>query len=223
MIRLYILVEGQTEEKFCKDVLGPHLNARGVWVYPIIVTTRRDRQTGRKARGGGHWKHWAKDLHRLTRENPGREVRFTTLFELYGLPDDFPRLDSYSTEPDTAHRADLLEKAMADSVEDGRLIPYLQRHEFEALVLACLGPLREILDPADHAGLDVLTLSLGRMAPEDVNDGVETAPSKRLKANIPSYGKTLHGPLVLESAGLAAVRAACPRFDAWVKTLEALL
>jgi hypothetical protein len=111
---------------------------------------------------------------------------------------------------------------MAESVGDWRLIPYLQRHEFEALVLACLRPLRELLDPSDHARLDELKASLGQMGPEDVNDGNQTAPSKRLQTSIPGYQKTLHGPLALEATGLATVRAACPRFDAWVRTLESL-
>ncbi len=222
MIRLYVLVEGRTEEKFVKDVLGPHLNARGVWVTPIIVTTRQDRLTGQKSHGGGRWKDWRKDLHKLTAAESGPGVRFTTLFDLYGLPSDFPQRDAPVSIPGTAHRAQELEKAMADSVGDWRLRPYLQRHEFEALVLACLKPLRELLDPSDRPGVDALKASLGQMGPEDVNEGLETAPSKRLQAHIPGYEKTLHGPLALEATGLATVRAACPRFDAWVKTLESL-
>jgi hypothetical protein len=221
--RLYLLVEGQSEEKFCKDVLGPHLNARGIWLIPIIVATKRDRQTGQKSKGGGRWTGWARDLRRLTMEHSGPGVRFTTLFDLYGLPDDFPGADAHSSVSDTVRRAGLLEQAMADSIGDWRLIPYLQRHEFEALVLACREHLRELLDPSDYPGFEALKVSLGQMEPEDVNDGAETAPSKRLEANISSYRKTLHGPLALEAAGLATVRAACPRFDAWVKKLEALV
>ncbi len=54
MIRLFVLVEGQTEEQFVKAVLGPHLAGLGVVAVPIIVATRRERRTGRKiGRGGG--------------------------------------------------------------------------------------------------------------------------------------------------------------------------
>lgn len=55
-----------------------------------------------------------------------------------------------------------------------------------------------------------------------MNDGHDTAPSKQLKARIPSYQKTVHGPLVTEATGLAKLRAACPRFDDWVAKLEGL-
>jgi hypothetical protein len=52
-MRLYILVEGSTEEVFVKQTLGPHLQAYGVYAIPIIVTTSRERPTGKKKHGGG--------------------------------------------------------------------------------------------------------------------------------------------------------------------------
>jgi hypothetical protein len=222
VIRLYILVEGPTEERFVKNVLGPHLNAQAIWTHPIIVATRRDRRTGQKSRGGGHWKHWRNDLRRLTAEHTGADVRFTTLFDLYGLPDDFPDLTSHQSIPDTKLRVSGLETALAAAIGDHRLIPYLQRHEFEALVLACLASLRTLLEPSDHAGWDQLAASLKTLAPEDINDGEQTAPSKRLQATLRLYEKTTHGPLAIEATGIAVVRAQCPRFDAWVTRLEGL-
>jgi len=116
---------------------------------------------------------------------------------------------------------------MARSVPgEWRLIPYLQRHEFEALVLACLDELRALLGSPDDQGVAALQSSLGTASPEDVNDGEETAPSKRLALHLPTYRKVLYGPMALELAceqrGLAAIRARCPRFGAWVKRLEAL-
>lgn len=222
MTRLYILVEGQTEEKFVKDLLAPHLQRLSVWSTPIIVATRRDKHTGKKSRGGGHWKHWAKDLHRLIKVHPGKEVRFTTLFDLYGLPDDFPEIEKYGQDPDTVRRADSLEQAMARAINDWRLIPYLQRHEFEALVLACLSSLTGLLDPDDRVGAGKLSSSLGTLEPESINDGKETAPSKRLESHIEGYIKTVHGPLAIEAAGLGAIREKCPRFSAWLSKLEAL-
>ena len=106
---------------------------------------------------------------------------------------------------------------MADTFEDRRFIPYLQRHEVEALVLAALDDLEPLLDtPEDLAGVASLRAELGDAPPEDVDDGPDTAPSKRLERSIPSYRKALHGPLAVEAAGLASVRALCPRFDRWV-------
>jgi hypothetical protein len=108
-------------------------------------------------------------------------------------------------------------------VGDRRLIPYLQRHELEALVLAALPALRDLFDAKDAlAGIDALEREIGASPPEDVNDGRETAPSKRLMRHIPGYRKVLHGPDAARAAGLPALRRACPRFDAWVRQLESL-
>lgn len=222
MIDLYLLVEGQTEEAFAKSVLGPHLQRFDVAVTPMIVRTSVDPITGQKRKGGGRWKHWHADLHRLTATQRRSEARFSTLFDLYGLPDDFPGLAEHGADRDTLRRAASLEAAMARAVDDHRFIPYLQRHEFEALVLACLPQLAEFLEPGDRPTVDALRATLGSLAPEEVNDGPETAPSKRLLAYVPGYRKTLHGVYACESAGLAALRAVCPRFDAWVTRLEAL-
>ncbi|WP_194869278.1 DUF4276 family protein [Myxococcus sp. AB025B] len=224
MKRLYVVVEGPTEEGFVKEVLVPHLQAHSIFAVPIIVRTRRDMQTGAiLGKGGGRWKHWYRDLMRLMGEHPGGEVAFTTLIDLYGIPDDFPQLQMLSALKDTHQRALRLEEVMFQQFEDRRFIPYVQRHEFEALVLASLDALVELLDdPADVSGLEQLRAELAKLAPEDVNDGAQTAPSKRLLARIPSYRKTLHGPLAVAGAGLVHLRAVCPRFDAWVTKLESL-
>jgi hypothetical protein len=60
------------------------------------------------------------------------------------------------------------------------------------------------------------------MRPEDIDDGTRSAPSKRLLTHVPSYRKTVHGPLATEDTGLAALRGQCERFDAWIALLEGL-
>ncbi len=221
MIKLYIVVEGQTEEAFVNSVLGPHLQKSGLWVRPIVVETGRN-ESGGKARGGGRWKHWWNDLRRLTAGQRGVDVHFTTLVDLYALPADFPEIDIHRGLVDTKRRVSLLESAMKDAVGDHRLIPYIQRHEFEALVLAAFDSLERLLEGKDdQAHAAALKRALAHAAPEDVNDGKNTAPSKRLQA-IPTYQKTLHGPLAIAEAGLPAVRARCPRFNEWVAKLEGL-
>ena len=75
-------------------------------------------------------------------------------------------------------------------------------------MLACLPQLAEFLEPGDRPTVDALRATLGSLAPEEVNDGPETAPSKRLLASVPGYRKTLHGVFACELAGLPALRAA---------------
>lgn len=65
-------------------------------------------------------------------------------------------------------------------------------------------------------------IEIGDRNPEDINDGVDTAPSRRLTSLVPSYRKPLHGPMAIAALGLPALREACPRFDGWVRLLESL-
>jgi hypothetical protein len=218
-MRLHILVEGQTEEAFVKTVLAPHLAHFHVWAVPIIVMTSKA-PSGKRQKGGGDWLKWKRHLEILLGDDPGDGVSVTTLFDLYGLPGNFPDLDEARRLTNTVARVEALEHAMAAAVEDRRFIPYIQRHEMEALVLVNLDGLAALVEPDD--GVDALRADIGDTAPEDVNCGDETAPSKRLIRFVPGYQKTIHGPLVIEATGLARLRAACPRFHGWVFKLEAL-
>lgn len=230
MIDLYAVVEGETEQEFFKRVVAPHLLSFEIFAIPITVMTKRERD-GRKHKGGGDWTKWKEDIRRKCLDQRP-SVRITTLFDLYGLPKNFPGLEQHGRLSDTAARATALEQAMLEEIADTRFLPYLQRHEFEALVLASLPALERLLEgPDDRAGLQKLRDDLGSLAPEDVNDGRATAPSKRLQAFIPSYspgdrrkgeGKSVYGPLVTEETGLASLRVQCPRFDAWISKLETL-
>lgn len=221
MKRLYVVVEGETERQLISKVIGPHMRGLGIETSPIIVETSRD-SIGRKRKGGGDWTKWRKDILKIKNEHSGNDVRITSLFDLYNLPSNFPQLSACGSLASTILRAEKLEFAMAAEINDWRFIPYLQRHEFEALVLVGLDNLNALLDPSEHHGLQLVRNSVQGLSPEDVNDGEDTAPSKRLQSNIPSYQKTVHGPLVVEEVGLAAIRATCPRLNAWVAKLEGL-
>jgi hypothetical protein len=72
-MRLYVLVEGQTEEAFVEHVLGPHLHVHG-WdqTHATLVKTKR---TPTRHHGGGmvNWDHAARDLRLLGRSQHGNE------------------------------------------------------------------------------------------------------------------------------------------------------
>ena len=222
-MRLIIVVEGQTEEAFVKEVLKPHLDDRGVYTSATVVGKMNAQKRGHRGRGGGHFRHWKKDILRILGGDRSDDLRVTTLFDLYGLPEDFPGLDEHGSDTDTARRCGSLEAALAAVFGDRRFIPYVQRHEYEALVLAALPSLRELLDAEDDlAGLSTLEAVVSATAPEDINDGATTAPSKRLLAHVPGFSKTLHGPLATGGTGLIKLREQCPRFDGWLGCLEAL-
>jgi uncharacterized protein DUF4276 len=209
VIRLYVIVEGRTEEIIANKVLVPHLSTLGV--YPTVHSER----------GGSRWTRWRNHIASWMRHDQKPEARFTTMFDLYALPKDFPGKVAHAAVSDTARRVELLEQAMLDDLGDRRLVPYLQRHEVEALVLAGLDRLANLL-PEQRKGIEQLRDAIGSLSPEDVNDGTATAPSKRLAQHVPGYDKTLHGPIVAEDVGLAGLRAQCPRFHRWIEKLEVL-
>jgi len=62
------------------------------------------------------------------------------------------------------------------------------------------------------------------LEPEEINEGVNTSPSKRLINHIPIYerSKTRVGALAIAAIGLPTLRARCPHFDDWIRQLERL-
>ena len=215
---MYIVVEGHTEREVVNGILKPHFSPMGVYLFTVLV------KTAPGYHGGGNlWSKWEKDIRRLLKQHKRSNVRVTTMFDLFRLPNGFPGIQEHGLITDTAERCHALERAMAEVFDDLRFIPYLQRHEIEALVLASLDYLGELFDaPDDRRGVQMLKEEIGDLPPEEVNDSPETAPSRRLERHIPGYRKALHGPLAIEAAGLQHVREKCPRFDQWVKKLERL-
>ena len=65
MRQVAVLVEGPTEEAIVRDVLVPAALRRTVRLVPIIVITSATPAGAR--RGGGHWRHYNKQLRALLR------------------------------------------------------------------------------------------------------------------------------------------------------------
>ena len=88
MQRVLILVEGQTEETFVRDLLTPHLTALGVYPTPVLVETKRA-ASGLKYKGGvSNYRKIKRDAQRLL--NDSGVVVVTTMLDFCGLPHDFP-------------------------------------------------------------------------------------------------------------------------------------
>lgn len=219
--RLYIFCEGQTEETFSNLVLEPHFRALGVYdVRPLLLK-----------RGGhkGGWTSYAAARHfmvKLVLQQQNEETLFTTLFDLYALPTDFPGLASAPVGPALA-RVQALEQLMdldLNSAGARCFQGYLQLHEFEALLLSDCDAVEHAFPARKGAGA-ALRADIGHLAPEDVNEGPHTAPSKRIIRHIPEYQglKTSAGPIIAAEIGLNELRARCPHFDAWIAKIEAAL
>jgi len=56
--------------------------------------------------------------------------------------------------------------------------------------------------------------------PEHIDDGFDSAPSKRIVHLFPDYKKTVAGPEISARIGMATLRGKCPHFDGWVARIE---
>lgn len=65
-------------------------------------------------------------------------------------------------------------------------------------------------------------LLLAFSTPEDIDDGPDTAPSKRIGGVYPAYRKVIDGELAARKIGIDKMRIECPHFNAWLKRLERL-
>lgn len=221
MTEVIFIVEGVTEEGFVKEVLSPHLLPLELRVWPLLTGTRRMR---RRQRGGhrGTYCVIRDDIIRTLKQHGRRGARVTTMLDLYALPDDFPGHTTSAGTPDPYKRVAAIEDAMAVDIADHRFVPYIQLHEFEALLFAEPGKIAgEYPDSAD--GVGELEAEVARFpGPEWVNDDPATAPSKRVKKNVPRYDKVRSGPRIAASIGLPRLRAECPHFGGWLSRLEGL-
>lgn len=215
MTRIFLLVEGQTEEAFVKDLLVEPFAQMGLYLWPIIVKT----SPGHKG-GVASFAKVRPQIERLCKSDSGAYV--TTMFDLYALPTDFPgkATKSYSALKSGDAKAKFLEAALANDIGQRNFIANLLVHEFEALLFTDVAAFEAWTD--DDEVLEPLRASCARTAPEDINDGPQTAPSKRILAAMPGYQKAVHGPLIAWSIGLDAMRLTCPHFDGWLTQLEEL-
>lgn len=216
MTSLYLVVEGKTEQAFVQTTLAPHLATRGVYAHARLL--------GKPGRKGGNvsYPRVRSDLSLLLRQFKSPDVHFSTMLDLYALGRDFPGMASARSVKDGLRKATMLEDALTAEVADGRFFAHLQLHEFEALLFTDVTALGRIYDDSDAAA--ALAGEIAGVEPEAIDDGPETAPSKRIIRHFPRYAgdKVTSGPLCADDIGLEAIRERCPHFAAWLTRLESL-
>ena len=225
MPRLYLFAEGRTEQTFASTVLGPHLANHGVYVQgPILAANSRK---GRVTHRGGirTFKAMQDDVERLLKQDPANDVFFTSMIDLYALPGDFPGFAAANRHrADPYRRVAALEASWTAETADRRFIPFIQLHEYEAYLFTDVSRLSHFYDGSD-AKIEALRRVVdGAGSPELVDDGHQTAPSKRIIEQFPDYEyrKATVGPQAAERIGLATIRCKCRHFAQWLERLERL-
>jgi hypothetical protein len=218
--RVLVVVEGQTEESFVGSVLAPALWPHEVFATPILLGPR-----GHKG-GRTNYARVSRDV--LTFLKQDTTAYCTTMVDLYGIGKGFPGIPPPTNlsniekvrHVETAFKEDICQR-IPDFRPDVRFIPYLQLHEYEALLFS---------DPLAFAnGINQGNLANRFKAirdefdtPEDINDDPTTAPSKRVLLAYPSYRKVIEGTQAAQAVGVTKIGEECPHFREWLQTLTGL-
>ena len=206
VIRLAIVVEGDTEEEFVKQLLALDLRKLGVEPCPIKPGGR-----------GGNI-----SVERLVPQMVKLQWNFdfvTSLVDLYGFRKRLPG----ETAGELEKRIDLeVDKQITHDWDQSRVFAYVQQHEFEGLLFSETDAFRILPDIPLESVESLRQIRDGFNTPEDIDDGPQTAPSKRIGHAVMGYNKRLYGPLIAIEAGLETIRKECPRFNGWMNRLESL-
>ena len=223
-IYLHCLVEGRTEKHFIDEVLSPYLATKGIYVQSSETTT----SSGKIKQKGGdiRFSRIKREICIFLKQRP--ELYVSTFVDYYGIK-EWPGTDKLPANATPSQISKILnETAISEMVHlapelrcNERYIPFLTMHEFEALLFSEPEILeREIGAPSGSA--KAILDEFG--SPEEINTGVDTAPSKRIirLACVP-YHKATNGVDIARIITVDAIREHCPLFNAWLTKIESLV
>jgi hypothetical protein len=215
MKRILILCEGQTEQEFVNVILAPFLTLKGVWVIPFLANTST---TG--SGGALNYERYKRNIELKLKEEPNAYV--TSLIDFFRLSTDFPDYSAAKKLPTKVQQVEKLEATLNTAIPASHFLPYIQLHEFEALLFSDVSKFEDLYDLSNRDKASFQKITTDYPNPEDINEGPNTAPSKRILSVIPNYEKVLEGIMLAEDIGIEKMRARCPRFKAWLDKLIAL-
>lgn len=207
---IYVVVEGQTEERFIKDVLSPFLENYGKFLHPFILKTSKGHKGGFTT-----YKHLKKDVTHLLKMS---NICVTTMIDYYGLPNDFPGISSVPSG-NVYHKIDYLELQLQNDINSSRFIPYIQVHEFEALLFS------DVTKFVPKVSKQLQKVLNQFQNPEEINNSPNTAPSKRIENAYKEAGlvyNKLIGVDIIKDIGLQTIMSKCSHFSSWVNKLISL-
>lgn len=219
MIKILILVEGQTEKDFVRDVLRPHFLNLGIDAKSPIIRTKTNPTCKDDYGGIVSYKQIVINLKRLFSDTSATAI--TSMIDFYGLPDDFPGISAIQ-EIDCYKKVKKIEQEFYNDISTPRFIPYLQLHEFEGLLFTSPLNIASFFDNEHFIEKQLSQITSEFDSPEHINDGKLTHPSKRIQQIIPDYRKKLDGVKIAKRIGLSKMRDKCPHFNEWISKLEKL-
>lgn len=213
MKRLVIIAEGDAEKGFVYSILRPYFISKGI--YNSIQCY----SLGGVSRYADVKKHIINTIY----EN---DVVVSTMLDFYRLPSSFPQKSESEVLSTHLQQVDYLENRLLDDINRSQghsfdnFIPYIQLHEFEALVFSSISGIDAFYEPSEYNRKEMLQVISTYPNPEDINDKPDTAPSVRLKRIIPGYNKYVNGIAILQQQGMPTLLDKCPHFRDWILKLE---
>ena len=222
---IFIVVEGPTEQTFVRDVLAPQMAHKGIFLHPALI--------GKPGHKGGdiRFDKARNDIGNFLKQR--NDTYISTMFDYFRIDSGWPgraevqRQVQTGTTLTASHKAEILEAATRHEIvkafpgcnAENRFVPYIEMHEFEALLFSDA----DIL--AEKTGIEVSLIRSIIEAyanPEEINDDPAKAPGKRLESLKNGYRKVAMGKTISEAIGIQAIRRECPHFNNWLEKLELL-
>lgn len=207
---LTILCEGATERNFVVATLAPYLREKSIFAKPVNLG------------GTPNLSHLHRQINYALRSRRTHE-HVSTMLDLYALG----RLPGNEVREGEGPRDRVrrIEQELWKKFPTSNFIPYIQLHEFEALIFVDIAKIVEAFpDGEAEDAVDPLLRQMEGLEPELINCGESTHPKKRLCNAIPIYSDVYStvGPEIVHGIGLSRVRSICPNFDGWLTKLEQL-
>lgn len=191
-------------------------------LIPNTVVTKTDNRHGKTYKGGVANYDQIRNtlLKTLASSSKSKNSYVTTMFDFYRLPVDVPGVADAKNVNDPYEKVDLIEREIlkAEACDGKFFFPYIELHEFEAMLFTDVTKLEEAYFEYDLTALKECVKSESN--PELINDGAETAPSKRILNCINCFDKANVGVDVLEKIGIENIAGKCRHFSEWIKHIE---
>ena len=216
MKRLIIIVEGQTEKEFVENSLRKFFISKGIFDVRAIMI-----QTSKGNKGGFvNYDHLKNDITNLLKSE--KNILVSMFVDFFRIPTSFPNFELSISKSITDAKIEVLLDGISKDINDTRFIPYIQKHEFEALLFSSNEGFSNWFE--NEWVIDELKTIINHYPnPEEINTGSDTAPSKRiikiLEEKRQKYDKIAEGNLIAEEIGFEKIMEKCPRFKNWILNL----
>jgi hypothetical protein len=224
-VEVYVVVEGTTEQTFVRDVLAPQMAHKGMYLNAALI--------GKPGHKGGNIRcgRAKNDIGHFLKQRADTYV--STMFDYFRIDRKWPKVAEVrrrirdGARLTAVEKAETIEMATYNDIVDAfsrcdarnRFIPYIQIHEFEALLFG---------DPdilAENIGIDA-SLVRGILTecgkPEEIDEDPTGVPSKRLQRLKDRYRKVADGRTISQAIGIPTMRRQCDHFNDWLGRLERL-